>query len=375
MGVNRKLPGTAGGTVLVYAVRQHEPEHDKAVHFELGKRIARLLKAQFEGEYDKTKTYAGRLYFLPSDTLIGMTEARRLGIETETDLFGGVAPYAFIPTKAITHPLRAEQAYAPQGWSRDFGLRVKDAVLRGYTSFTLEDAREAGIELLQHGVLRLKPVHATAGRGQVLVSNIGELDQALQQLNTERLSDCGVVLEEHLDKVKTYSVGQVRVANMVASYVGTQRLTKDNHGELVYGGSDLIVTRGGFDALHKMDLPDDFRGAIAKAQTYDQAATDCFTDLFASRRNYDIAGGVDTQGKWRVGVLEQSWRSGGASSAEIAALEVFQAHEDVQQIRASTIEIFGQEVDPPASATEVFRGEDKDLGLIRKYVTVEPYGN
>ncbi len=359
----------------MYAVREHEPEHDKAVHFELGKRIAGLLGGQFEGEYDKTKRYAGRLYFLPSDTLIGMAEARGLGIKTETDLFGGVAPYAFIPTKAITHPLRADRAYAPQGWSRDFGLRIKDAVLRGYTSFTLEDAREAGIELLQHGVLRLKPVHATAGRGQVLVSNIGELDQALQELNTDRLSDCGVVLEEHLDKVKTYSVGQVRVANLIASYVGTQRLTKDNHGELVYGGSDLIVTRGGFDALHKMDLPDDFREAIAKAQTYDQAATDCFTELFASRRNYDIAGGVDTQGKWRVGVLEQSWRSGGASSAEIAALEVFQAHEDVQQVRASTIEIFGQEIDPPASATEVFRGEDKDLGLIRKYVTVEPYGN
>ena len=375
MGLRPQSPGASGQTVLVYAARQHEPEHDKAVHIELGRRIARLLGGQFEGEYDETKTYSGRLYFLPSDTLVGMAAARKLGIQAETEQFGGVAPYAFIPTKAITHPLRADQAYAPPGWSRAFGLRVKDAVLRGYTSFTLEDAREAGLELLRHGTLRLKPVHATAGRGQVLISNTEELDQALHQLNTDRLSDCGIVLEEHLDQVKTYSVGQVRLANMVASYVGTQRLTTDNHGELVYGGSDLIVARGGFDALHETDLPDDFRSAIAKAQTYDQAATDSFAELFASRRNYDIAGGVDSEGKSRIGVLEQSWRSGGASSAEIAALEVFQAHEDVQKVRASTIEIFGRSEDPPSSATEVFRGEDENLGLIRKYVTVEPYGN
>ncbi len=375
MGPRHDLPDAKGGAVLVYAARDHEPQHDRAVHFELGKRIARLLGLEFEGQYDPTKAYSGRRYFLPSDTLIGIAAARDLGIAAETDIFGGVAPHAFIPTKAITHPLLADNAYAPQGWSRDFGRRVRDVVLQGYTSFTLEDARQAGLELLNHGVLRVKPVHATAGRGQVLVSNASELDQALHELNTDRLSDCGVVLEEHLDDVKTYSVGQVRVANMVASYVGTQRLTTDNHGVSVYGGSDLIIRRGDFGALQSLDIPDDFRSAIAKAETYDRAASDCFAGLIASRRNYDIAGGIDAQGKLRIGVLEQSWRSGGASSAEIAALEAFQADPDLQQVRASTIEIFGEKTEPPPTAIEVYRGEDKDLGLIRKYVTVKPYGN
>ena len=59
----------------------------------------------------------------------------------------------------------------------------------------------------------------------------------------------GLVLEENLVDVTTHSVGQVRVAELVASYHGTQRLTSDNHGEQVYGGSDLLVVRGGFDAL------------------------------------------------------------------------------------------------------------------------------
>lgn len=45
-----------------------------------------------------------------------------------------------------------------------------------------------------------------------------------------------MVLEEQLEKVTTYSVGQVRVANIVSSYWGTQRLTRNNHGAEVYGG-------------------------------------------------------------------------------------------------------------------------------------------
>ncbi len=375
MSVRHAGSGASQGTVLVYPARGNEPEHEKLVHFELGRRIAALLGMQFGGEYEAGRSYAGRLYFIPSDTLIGAELTQALGIKTEADLFGGVAPHAFIPTKAISHGLLLPEACAPVGWSHDFARLVQDAVLRGYTSFSLDDARKAGEQLLRYGSLRIKPVHATAGRGQVLVSDLAELETALQKLNTERLADCGVVLEEHLNEVKTYSVGQVRLASLVASYVGTQRLTADNRGEMVYGGSDLIVARGGFDALRMADLPADFQTAIAKAQTFDQAAGQCYAEFFASRRNYDVAGGMDGSGKLRFGVLEQSWRTGGASSAEIAALEIFHAQEQIQLVRASTLEIFGRQAEPPSHAVEIFRGEDKELGLIRKYVMVEPYGN
>ncbi len=375
MSGEQETPSARLGTVLIYPARVHEPEHERQVHFELGRRIARMLGMQFDGEYDAERSYAGRLYFLPSDTLIGTEVIQRLGIKTEDDLFGGVAPHAFMPTKAISHGLLHPEAFAPPGWSHDFGRLVQDAVLRGFTSFNLDDARKAGEQLLQYGPLRIKPVHATAGRGQVLITAMDELHLALEALSTERLADCGVVLEEHLDDVKTYSVGQVRLANLVASYVGTQHLTPDNHGEMVYGGSDLIVARGGFDALGKVDLPPDFRTAISKAQAYDQAAAQCFAGFYASRRNYDVASGMDSRGTLRFGVLEQSWRTGGASSAEIAALEIFHAQADTRIVRASTLEIFGQQAQPPSHAVEVWQGEDQDLGLIRKYVMVEPYGN
>lgn len=49
---------------------------------------------------------------------------------------------------------------------------------------------------------------------------------------------------------------------MEIAYVGTQSLTPDNTGCLVYGGSELRVARGGFDALRRLDLADRERRAI-----------------------------------------------------------------------------------------------------------------
>ncbi|NGM88697.1 DUF3182 family protein [Parapusillimonas sp. SGNA-6] len=361
-------------TVVLYPARGHEPAHETAVHTELGKRLAAIMGGDFGGVYDEA-VHGGHLFLVPSDTIVGITEAQRLGIHSEADLFGGVVPYAFIPTKSITHPLLNPDSYAPEGWSPEFGRRVSDSVLTGITAFDLTDAQAAGERLLQFGAVRIKPVLATAGRGQLVVADRGQLRDALAQQETGRLHDCGIVLEEHLEKVKTYSVGQVRVAGIVASYVGTQRLTADNTGELVYGGSQLIVARGDFDALRHLDLSEDFKIALEKAQAYDAAASACFPGFFASRRNYDIASGLDSQGAFRCGVLEQSWRIGGASAAEVAALEVFHAEPDARVLEASTIEIFGTETDPPAGATALFRGTDPEIGPISKYVTVKAYGN
>jgi hypothetical protein len=64
------------------------------------------------------------------------------------------------------------------------------------------------------------------------------------------------------------------------------------------------------------------RLAIQQAQVFDRA-DEAYPGFYASRRNYDIAQGLDSDGKPRSGVLEQSWRMGGASSAEMAALQSF----------------------------------------------------
>ena len=368
-------PSEESGHVVTYPTRDAEPAHEATVHALLGEKIAALLGMRYAGDYDPRQRPSGRLYFVPSATILGVENARTLGISNEFDLFGGVASHAFMPTKAITHSLRQGASVVPEGWSSEFGQRVQQSVLAGVTAFSMEDARVGGRELLKRGPVRVKPVLATAGRGQLLVTTPNELDAALEQQDTSLLGQYGLVLEEHLEEVQTYSAGQVRLRDLVLSYVGTQRLTPDNQGTLVYGGSDLIATRGGFDSLFHLELSDQHRLAIAHAKVYDDAASACLRGFFASRRNYDIAYGRDVAGQMHCGVLEQSWRIGGASAAEIAALEILHADPAVQYVSSSTWEIFGNDAPAPPGALELYRGVDPDIGLIRKYVTVQGYGN
>ena len=329
----------------------------------------------FLGEYDPSEHYSQQLYYVPSGTLVGIDSARELGIEGEQDLFGGVVPHAFVETKAISHPLMRPNSDSPIGWSRTFAGLVEGSVLAGYSVFSLRDAREAGRRLLHEGPLRLKPVRASGGRGQELVDGVQALDQALEHIDEAELGQYGLVLENNLDRVTTFSVGQVRVAARVLSYYGTQRLTEDNNGHTVYGGSDLVVVEGDFEALLKLELPDKTRLAITQAQVYDAAASACFRGFRASRRNYDIAQGVDGRGRTCSGVLEQSWRIGGASGAEVAALEAFAQGSGASAVRASTVELYGEAKSVPEGATVLFRGEDEEVGFVTKYVTLEEYGN
>jgi hypothetical protein len=347
--------------------------HERITRAAVAQRLAALTGFAYAGEYDTSARYPDRVYFVPGDTLVGI-EAARVGITGEHDLFGGVVPYPFVATKAITHPLVEPGIYAPKGWSDTFPREVQSAVLEGYSVFTAEQAHAAGERLLEHGPVRLKPVRATAGRGQKVIRCLSELTNTLAAFDPTELADAGLVLEENLTAVTTYSVGQVRVADLAATYYGSQRLTTDNTGEEVYGGSDLVVVRGDFDALVRLPLSESIRTAVEQARIYD-AATSAFPGLFASRRNYDVAQGANARGKWRSGVLEQSWRVGGATGAEIAALEAFRADLVLQVVHASTFEVYGERQAPPPHATVYFRGVDEHVGWLTKYAVVKAHGD
>lgn len=374
--MSAELSAPLHDAVVLYRTRAILPEHEATIHRDIAMRIADLLDVPFDGSYESERHARARCYLIPTETIVGSELKEQLGIYAETDLFGGYAEHAFMPTKAITHSLVSTGAPHPQGWSHAFGSQVSEATLPGYTAFTERDVHEAVQRLLSAGnAVRLKPVKATAGRGQILITAPSEVDAALAAQDSAELGECGVVLEVHLSDVTTYSVGQVRLPGLTASYVGTQSLTRDNAGELVYGGSRLQFVRGGYPALHDLPLNDEYRRAVALAQQYDAAADACYPGFFASRRNYDVATGVDAKGRRMMGVLEQSWRIGGASRAEIAALEVFAADSRCQRLWAETLERFGSEASVPAQAIETFAGDDPDFGLIKKYVIVEAYGN
>jgi hypothetical protein len=145
--------------------------------------------------------------------------------------------------------------------------------------------------------------------------------------------------------------------------------TRATVGHLVYGGSALEVIRGGIADLLGLALSDVDRIAVHQALRYHTAALHCF-NLLASRCNYDIVQGRNGSGQRVSGVLEQSWRIGGASAAEIAALHRLLAEPDRHSVSCSTHEVYG-DVQIPARAWVSFRGTDAHGFPLTKYVEID----
>ncbi|WP_212626441.1 DUF3182 family protein [Pseudomonas sp. PP3] len=358
--------------VVAHSVHADAPVHEVETNRALARWLAQILGLKFGGSYDPQQHDGRDLYLLPTQTLVGAAAARQLGVEGPEDLWGGYVEHDFICTKAISHGLLNHHAHAPKGWAPLFSERVRSVVLDGLSVFSFEDARPAAEHLLYTGPIRIKPIHACAGRGQEVISSLDEFDDVLARPEAKALFTEGVVLEQDLGQVITHSVGQSFIGGKVLSYCGDQYLTKDAHGEEVYGGSNLLVVQGDYDALLKLDLPDDVQLAIHQAQVFDKAADEAYPAFYASRRNYDIAQGVASDGKQRSGVLEQSWRMGGASSAEVAALQAFFNDPGMRAIRVSSVETY---IDQPlpVDAIEVYRGPAHNSEFLLKYVTVKSY--
>jgi hypothetical protein len=365
-------PANRKKLVVAHSVRPEAPLHEVETNRALARWLAQILGLKYGGNYDPELHNGRDLYLLPTQTLVGVAAARQLGVKGPEDLWGGYVDHDFICTKAISHGLRNKNAHAPEGWSPLFSERVRSVVLDGLSVFSMDDARPAAEHLLYSGPIRIKPIHACAGRGQEVIKSLDQFDAILARPEAKALFTEGVVLEQDLDQVITHSVGQSFIGDTVLSYCGDQYLTEDGQGEQVYGGSNLLVVRGHYDDLLELELPDDVQLAIRQAQVFDRAADEAYPGFYASRRNYDIAQGVDSNGKQRSGVLEQSWRMGGASSAEVAALQSFVNDPGMRAIRVSSVETY---IDQPlpADAIEVYRGPAQNSDFLLKYVTVKSY--
>jgi len=353
-----------GGTKT--ARSQHEVDTQRA----LAGQLALLLHASDCVDFDAACSYPPQRYFVPDDTLPVET-ARRLGIASDDDLFGGVVPYPFVGTKVVVHGLPPGAQIKPEGWQDSLGERVSELVLPGFSAFTRDDAHTAAALLLRNGPVRLKRPSGIGGAGQAVIANRRELDTQLNGIGDATLMTEGIVLERNLREITTFSVGEVRVRGRHASYYGVQRLTQNNHGHAVYGGSELVVVRGTLDALQRTDMPGGARAAVQCAREFDDAIRSAFPGFIASRRNYDVASGVDENGHAYRGVLEQSWRIGGASGAEIGALRAFENDPALTVVRASTVELYGEDVDVPANAGIIYQGVDAHSGRVTKFFTVE----
>jgi len=67
-------------------------------------------------------------------------------------------------------------------------------------------------------------------------------------------------------------------------------------------------------------------------------------------------------GRPRSGVLEPSWRVGGASSAELGALAAFARDPSLRIVGASHVEEYGKGCRAPTGAIVDFQGDDPEAG-------------
>jgi hypothetical protein len=342
--------------------------HQKIMLDADAKVIAHVLGYEYGGRHQAAKGYAVPVFFVPDDTLL-VDEASSLGIRGPSDFYGGVVPHPFVKTKAITHGLVEENAERAPGWSPAFAERVSEIVLPGYTVFSAGDAQTAAKRMLRRGGIRVKKPLGASGKGQTPVTTLQELDALLETYASEEMATYGLVLEENLRQVRTLSVGHIAIDGLTVAYCGMQRITKDNEGRSVYGGSDLVCVRGGWDALDALAVEPDARAGVAEARLYDQAMSE-YPVFMASRRNYDIGQGIDSEGRPRSGVFESSWRIGGASPAELLALTEFAQDPSAQVIEAAHVAEFGKHREAPAGAVVHFEGDDPQAGPLIRYTMV-----
>lgn len=342
--------------------------HEKITLSAVAQAIARLKNCEFGGRYDCACHYPGPLFFVPSDPLIA-DEALELGICAAGGFFGGVVPYPLVKTKAITHELVTRGADRPGDWSSAFARAVRNNVLPGFTAFSTSDARLAGRRLLARGAVRVKEPLRDGGSGQTVISEARAFDVFLEQYPAETMATHGLVLETNLRGAMTLSVGQITIGDLRIAYHGTQRTVINNEGRPVYGGSRITCARGGWEALDRLALREEVRLAVAQARAYDRA-TAVYPGFLASRRNYDVGQGIDGEGRWRSGVLEASWRSGGASTAELAAFTEFALDPALQVVEASAVKEFGRGRKVPRGSVIHFQGDDPEDGPILRYTTV-----
>jgi hypothetical protein len=352
-------------------------DHDGRTKARVAEAIARLLGCDYEGEIEGADSLPRdrKSYVVPSHTLADTATLRELAIRGPADFYGGAVPHPFVGTKAISHPLPNPGVCAPRGWSHDLGALIDGTVLPGFSAFCADDVRAAGAKLLAAGGVRVKQVNGVGGSGQTVVQDLDALHDHVDALDAEGLVADGVVVERNLRDVRTLSIGQIDVGGRLAAYVGTQQQTINGRGHEVYGGSRLRVVRGGFRALLSIDLDAATRTAVGQALHYHASVLRCYPAVLISRCNYDVAQGADDEGRWHSGVLEQSWRIGGASGAEIAALRALCRDPERVMVCASTREVYGEAAAVPPGAEVLFVGCDRHGDRLTKYVEVEADGH
>lgn len=331
--------------------------------------IAGRLSGLLGGETAPTSQGFGGtdgMFFIPTFPLIRGCGHPDLPAER---FFGGLVDHEFMTTKLVTHPAWDREDNLPEGWTMQFADDLRDCVLSGFSVFSHAHATNAGTALLKTRRVRLKNPYAAGGKGQSVAATARELERVLETFSDSAMAG-GLVIEEDIENATTYSVGQVTVAGLTATYLGRQYTDRDPKGDTVYAGSRLHVVRGGWAQLLARLRTPLSRRIVESAMRYD-AAAQRHLGLVASRRNYDVLVGPITEKGSCTGVLEQSWRVGGATPAEVVALEKLAEDASVIALQAVVREEYGPAPRLRDGDFSVFSGEDDAGQPLHKYARIE----
>lgn len=317
---------------------------------------------------DQLKPSSGNTYYLPLQTL-SLEQARQLGIEQASQLYGGVVPYDFLAHKTVAHPLPQDDMDRPQGWNNDLGLALRHTVLPGYSVFSRNDALRTMSLLDEAGQtgIRAKLASANAGKGQKVIYSRQELEELLNLPPWQSQLEQGLVLEENLLDGETFSIGQTQVGEHLFSYIGQQHQTTNLQHESVYGGSSLLLVRGGFQQLLQLSGMKRIEHLLELTISYEKSIRQAFPELYASRRNYDLIVGKNARGHYKAAVLEHSWRFGGASIAEILAIRTLQRHPELQHTHAWTRERYLDDASLVKNSPHLYSLDQEDEAYLARF--------
>jgi hypothetical protein len=294
----------------------------------IGERMASLLG----GKVCSIEDSENDRYFLPHAALT-KSASEPMGIRTEDDLFGGVVEVASHRDKAILHPRVPGYEQNCIWHSSKFADLVSGAVLPGFSVFSTADAHKALRRLQAEGyTVRGKDPTRDGSGGQWAIKDEAHLSSIMASLPQKQILDHGFVLESNLETLETLSIGQIYFNGKFYSYYGNQESTTSPKGNQTYGGTTLTMMRGPFEDLARFIDDPHLSRAVEQAKTVYRAYS--VYDPLISRANFDVVQGQTSNHEFLSGVVDQSLRIGGATPAEIMAIEALQRDPSIEQVTA-----------------------------------------
>ena len=267
-------------------------EHEAATGRWIGERLAALLGFGYGGVHSQDVSYDAPPFFVPDTTLL----CRRRGVGH---------PRAAAPVRwRGAARVRGDQVDHPSRWSKARASCRKAGRVRWAMRWTkspcpasrrsASTTSRARPGTCSTAACRRASSVPTASAGSASPSPPTEDARCrLAHLDANCLERIGAVIELNLKPVKTYSVGTVsrgRTASPISARSGSRAITMACPSTAVRRCLPARRTRR--SAAHRWTTKPSARVRAARSR-YDAEASRAYPAFFASRRNYDVALGVD----------------------------------------------------------------------------------